>query len=128
DEELHRGGQPQAVPDRRPRLAESQGQDGDSPGQEGRLPEVIEDGGDHDRFPLFALSSCSRRSASRTSSSVSFPASIRWVITGMARPSVSPSTSSSSRLWVDALVTRASKIRALPIFLVRCTAPLASSR
>src|SRR6185312_2458864 len=128
NQELQGGGEPQAVADARRRLAEG-GRDQDPRGQrhEGRLPEVVQDRGQHHVFAL--SSSClSRRSASRTSSRVSLPVWIRWAITGWARPPNRPRKSSIRRRWADERLTHASKMWALPIFLTRRTTFLTSSR
>src|SRR5437764_8033474 len=90
------------------------------------LPEFTES---HDFLSLFAsLESLRRsRSASLTSSSESFPDSIRWGITGWLRPPNIASMSSMRRRCADSREMPGANIRKLPTFRKRLTTCFASS-
>src|SRR4029453_18044342 len=156
-QEFDRCGKPQRVANRGMVPSQEQRRQPDDGGKQGRLPQVRDDvrkGNHHRRRSLSARavrprrtaeaallcrvaerpdraeaeSLRSARSASCTSFSVSLPASIKWAITGCVRPPKMLSNSWSSRRSALSREICASKISALPTFLTRRTACLASRR
>src|SRR5215831_1457479 len=136
DKKLHRCTEPQPIPDLCPVISERQRDGAGNHGKKSRLPYVIDQGlklyWDHrlssflNRLCLPACSSAFR--ASRTSSGVSFPDSIRCVTIGKRLPPNSATRSSIIRCCADEREMTASKMWALLTLVVRRMAFLASRR
>src|ERR1700685_1409682 len=107
-------------------IAQRQGKYRRDEGENRRLPQVVRDCADHGAFSFLT---CNRRalSAYLMSLMVGRPDSIKWAITGCARPPKRFRNSSINRRWVAPRVITASKIWALPLFFARRMAFFLSS-
>src|SRR4029077_14169099 len=123
-----RRGQPQGVPHRRAAPPERERRQRDDRGEERGLPDVVRHQRKQHHVRSFLASFLSVRSASCTSSSVSFPASIKCATTGCVRPPKKLRNSSINRRCAVDPEICGSKMYALPTFLTRRTAFLASRR
>src|SRR5204863_5899497 len=125
---LHRRGQPQRVPHRGATAPERERRQRDDRGKERGLPDVVRHRRKRHHARSFLASFLSVRSASCTSSRVSFPASMRCATTGWVQPPKKLRNSSINRRCAVDREICGSKMYALPTFLTRRTAFLASRR